>query len=100
MSLTPEHAETQTAPEVVSVPPKRRRRWPLFCLAIVTFVIGAFLVVFPWMDAWDLNSIPELVPRASDIWDEPSFRGALTGLGFVNLYIGILQFVHIARRKR
>jgi hypothetical protein len=52
------------------------------------------------MDAWDLNSIPELVPRASDIWDEPSFRGALTGLGFVNLYIGILQFVHIARRKR
>ena len=100
MSLTPESAGTQTDPETVSVPPKPPRRWLILCLAIITFVIGGFLVVFPWIDLWDLNSIPELVPGASDIWDEPYFRGALTGLGFVNLYIAVLQFARFATRRR
>ena len=100
MSLTPEPAGTQTVPEAVPVPPKRPRRWLLFFLAIFAFAVGGFLVVFPWVDAWDLNSLPEFIPRVSDIWDEPSFRGALTGLGFVNLYIGVLQFVRFLRRGR
>lgn len=100
MSLTPEPAGTQTEPQTVSVPPKRPRRWLIFCLAIVTLAIGGILIVFPWIDSWDLNSIPELVPGASDIWDEPYFRGALTGLGFVNLYIAVLQFARFVRSKR
>ena len=100
MSLTPEPAGTQTVPEAFPTPPKRPRRWLLFCLAILAFAIGGFLVVFPWVEAWDLNSVPELIPRVSEIWNEPSFRGALTGLGFVNLYIGVLQFVRFLRRGR
>ena len=100
MSLTPEPTGTETAPEKLSVPLKRPRRWPLVCLFVITFAIGGFLVVFPWTDAWDLNSMPEIIPRASDFWDEPSFRGALTGLGFLNLYVAAAQIAHVFRRRR
>jgi len=67
--------------------------------ALLTLSIGGFLVVFPWADSWNLNYIQDLVPGAQQLWDEPSFRGAITGLGFVNLYIAILQFARLLRRK-
>jgi hypothetical protein len=99
MSLTPESAVTQTAPETIAAAPKRSRQWWLFLFIVLTLGIGGFLIVFPWLDTWDFNSIQDFIPGAAQIWDEPSFRGALTGLGFVNLYIAAAQFVRFARRK-
>lgn len=99
MPLTPESAATQTVPESIPVAPERPRRWLLFVSALITLVIGGFLVVFPWMDLWDLNSVQDFIPGAPLIWDELFLRGALAGLGFVNVYIAAIQFVRFARRK-
>jgi hypothetical protein len=54
----------------------------LFC-----FELGVFLVVFPWLDYWSSNSIATLTPWMVGVWDSPYFRGALSGLGVVNIYI-------------
>ena len=99
MSLTPEPALTQAVPEAAPAPPKRRRRWPLFLFGLITLGIGGFLVVVPWVDSWNLNYIQDLIPGVRNLWDEPSFRGAITGLGFVNLYIAVLQFARAMRGK-
>jgi hypothetical protein len=98
-SATPESAAMQTVQETPPAPARRPTRWWRLLLALLTLGIGAFLIVFPWIDAWDLNSAQDLIPGASDVWDEPVLRGGLSGLGFANLYIAAVQMVRLARRK-
>jgi len=68
--------------------------------ALFAFEIGLFLVVFPWMDNWDLNYFEGVFPALRDTWNEPSFRGAVTGLGLINIYIAFLQIFYLIRRSR
>jgi hypothetical protein len=58
----------------------------LFC-----FELGVFLLVFPWLDYWNNNSIASLTPWMMSLWDSPYFRGALSGLGVVNIYISLAE---------
>jgi hypothetical protein len=68
--------------------------------AIFAFEIGLFLVIFPWMgDSWDLNYFQSLSPVFQNVWDEPYFRGAISGLGFLNIYIAMLQIARLFRRS-
>ena len=60
-------------------------------LALFIFEIGAFLAIFPWTESWELNYFQVITPQLQDLWLNPSFRGAFTGLGFVNIYIACLQ---------
>ncbi len=68
----------------------RGRIWTV-CFAILAFEIGGFLIVFPWMDAWRLNHFPSFYPPLFNVWDDPYFRGAVTGLGVVNVIIALWQ---------
>src|SRR5215471_10581695 len=86
-SSTAESAAMQAVPETLAAPMRRPRRWLRWLLTLITLGIGGFLIVFPWIDAWDLNSVQDFIPGASDVWDEPVLRGGITGLGFVNVYI-------------
>ena len=58
---------------------------------IVCFEVGVFLLVFPWLDYWNNNSLADLAPWMRDVWENPYFRGALSGLGVVNIYISIAE---------
>ena len=81
----------------------RRRLW-LGCFAVFAFEIGAFLLVFPWMDSWSLNHLPALFPSMQsdlqDLWDEPFLKGAISGLGLLNVYIAFHQVVNLIRGSR
>lgn len=110
MSPIPEDARESTArgfsSESVFPPPEnpiRQRRWPKrvfsICFAIFAFEIGLFLVIFPWMDAWNFNSIQEVVPAIRNIWGEFYVRGAVAGLGFVNLYVAGLEIARLFKRS-
>ena len=69
------------------------------CFAIFAFEIGIFLVIFPWMDdVWKVNSFPSLFPGLRQIWEDPYFRGALTGLGLVNVYVGCWELLRTLLR--
>jgi hypothetical protein len=102
MSLTPgsplseDSVPVQTAPPVA---PKRQGRLLTICFAIFAFEVGLFLVIFPWMDSWTLNFFQGVSSNVEALWDEPSFKGLVTGLGFVNIYIALLQVIRIFRRS-
>ena len=49
-------------------------------------------------DTWDLNYFNSVVPVLKGIWDDPYFRGALTGLGFVNIYIACMEVIRALKR--
>ena len=113
MSLTPNTTPTpETAAERDLVPALplrkrvgslRRRLWVVL-FALFAFEIGAFLVVFPWMDSWSLNHLPSFFPSnqiaMQDLWDEPYFRAALSCLGLCNVYISLREIVQLIRRSK
>ena len=66
---------------------------------LVCFEVGAFLLLFPWMEYWDHNSIAALAPWMRGVWDSAYFRGALSGLGLVNVYISLAEIARFRRRR-
>jgi hypothetical protein len=111
MSLTPETTPTSEAardsgppdPPRKQVGGLRRRLWAVL-FAIFALEIGTFLVAFPWMDSWTLNHLPTFFPghesELQDLWDDPYFRGALSSLGLLNLYIALREGVKLIRRSK
>jgi hypothetical protein len=97
-----EAPESYASTEIASAPPAPPRRWPgrvlSICFAIFALEVGLFLVIFPWQDNWTLNYFQGLFPAMENIWDEPYFRGAVTGLGLINVYVALLQVVRLLRR--
>lgn len=100
MSLSP---DPMPMPGAVAEPAQRKRSWQArllsICFIIFTFEIGLFLVVVPWMEeTWSLNTFQELVPALQAVWIDPYFRGAITGLGLVNIYIACHEIFRLLRR--
>jgi hypothetical protein len=104
MSLSPEPLRSPEVPSALSpqTAARRNRRRVIVGLFFALFALetGLFLVIFPWMDNWDLNYFSGVFPALENIWDDPYFRGAVTGLGFVNIYIACLQIFYLIRRPR
>ena len=93
-----------SAPSPVPTPGTTGRSWQnrllTICIAIFTFEVGLFLVLFPWMeDTWKVNYLRSLAPWLQNLWDQAAFRGALTGLGLVNIYIALRQTLGLFRRS-
>ena len=64
----------------------------VFCLTI-----GFFLLIFPWTSAWDRNYFALVIPEWHRYWDNTYTRGAISGLGVVNLYIGFIEMFRLRR---
>ena len=60
-------------------------------LVIFAFELGLFLVVFPWLDYWNMSWIPVHSPRFAVVWMSGYFRGALSGLGLLNIYVALAE---------
>lgn len=88
-----------TAP--VPPPLPRKRSWlALFsglAWIILCFELGAFLVVYPWMDGWDQNLFAHWREGWNVVWLSPWFRGAVSGLGALNLIIALVELFRYLR---
>ena len=62
-----------------------------FCFGVFAVEVGLCLVAFPWLGSWDLNWVPLRVPELRHIWLSTWMRGAITGLGLVNIYVGLAE---------
>jgi|SRR5579863_5511931 len=92
--------EEASGPVPIGVPPERPswlRRLGLLLFVVLSFEVGLFLIVFPWLESWDQNRIASMAPWLRGVWDTGYFRGALTGLGAVNVYVALSE---IARFRR
>lgn len=91
--------ESTPAAEKAAEPPKTSwyHKLALLLFIIVCFEVGVFLLVFPWMDYWGNNSIADLAPWVRPIWESNYFRGALSGLGMVNIYISLAEVLRLRR---
>ncbi len=91
------HNTTKAGPVLVMPPPPAKpprsqvwmhRIWlvvfVLFCLEV-----GIVLMVGPWTRAWTENSLSTTYPAFHEFLMNGFVRGAITGLGLVDFWIGI-----------
>jgi len=62
------------------------------------FEVGAFLIVFPWLDFWKENLLLAHWPFLQPLFLNPFFRGAVTGLGVSNIFLGAWEIGNLWRR--
>jgi hypothetical protein len=71
-------------------------------LAALFVEVGFVLIVVPWSILWDRNYFIENVPQLQAWLTSNYLRGAVSGLGAVNIGAGIAELVAIfaARARR
>jgi len=94
MSVAPD-----PSPRLERRPSPPRHRVLRLALSLFTLEIGLFLLIFPWRDSWNSNYIQDLLPMLDAVWPNSYFRGAVSGLGLVNIYLAVLEFSHFLRRS-
>jgi hypothetical protein len=62
------------------------------------FEVGAFLLIFPWLEElWDHNYFAGFGPAWARLWASPYVRGAISGLGLINI---LFSFSELSRLRR
>ena len=83
-----------------AAPPKRSRariwgrRLMMVVLVLFCIELGMALVVLPWLSVWTENSLLQRVPEARTLLSNYFVRGAFTGLGLIDIWIGVWEAVH------
>ena len=69
-------------------------------LLVATYFVevGLLLLLIPWSSFWDRNTLLEAVPAVHMWTRSPYVRGAVSGLGAVNLGAGVAEFWSAWRR--
>jgi len=73
------------------------RKLGILVFVLFCFEVGIFLLVFPWLQSWDVSWFAGMSPVVHDVWISPFFRGALSGLGLVNIYISLGEIGRLRR---
>ncbi len=99
MSSPPDPERAASTAELVGVAAPARFRRVLRTLGLVlaaaaTFLGSLVLLIYPWLEWWDENYFSRFVP----VWTSGYLRGAVTGLGVVNLALSLGSMVRIRRR--
>lgn len=68
-------------------------------LSLVVFVVfcielGMFLAILPWISVWNQNSFLGSYPTLKTLLQNNFVRGLVTGIGLVDIWIGIWEAVH------
>jgi hypothetical protein len=85
-------------PEYVEPIWMRRTKLVMFVMACI--YLGIILVILPWNDAWTQNGLIHRYPTLRELALNNFFRGAITGLGFVNIWLGVWEAVHYREPKK
>ncbi len=62
--------------------------------------VGFALVVVPWSGFWDRNYFAQALPFVGDVITNDFVRGAITGLGLVNLVVGLSELISLLFASR
>lgn len=55
--------------------------------------VGLLLIVLPWSRFWERNYFIEMAPALRLVLTNHYVRGAISGLGFVNLFAGFAEMI-------
>ena len=68
--------------------------------AFFCFEIGVVLILLPWLNVWDHNYFSRLASRWPELWMSPYLRGAISGVGAVDVVISFIELFRLRRFAR
>jgi len=103
-----EEPPAQPPPEQAQEQPQRATwfsRLTSVLFVIFCFEIGLFLLIYPWTDSWTNNYFAWIAPGAMqtpwhEFWNNTFARGALSGMGVVNLWIALAEVFRMFSGRR
>jgi len=70
-------------------------------LLVAYFIeVGVLLVFVPWSAFWERNYFTQLVPGLGAIVGNPFVRGAVSGLGVINVIAGVAELYSLFSSRR
>jgi hypothetical protein len=84
-------SSTSTPPSLTAKFQKWHRAVLSICLIIFSAELAFCLIVLPWRSTWEISYIPMHVKQLSGVWMSFYFRGILTGLGLLNVYVALAE---------
>ena len=64
-------------------------------LVVFFFEVGVVLIFIPWSAFWDRNYFAQLVPSLQATMTNNFVRGAVSGLGVINVVAGLAELVSV-----
>jgi len=61
---------------------------------LILFELGAVLLFVPWLGLWDTNYFLSQYPLLRPYLLHPSLRGAITGLGALDIIVALNMWRH------
>jgi hypothetical protein len=107
--LFPEQEPVQIPPAATPMPPPPHpsrsdaeggapvwlQRTSLFVLVLFCVYLGVLVMVLPWWPRmWDQNMFIEARPQLSHLLHMGAVRGFISGLGALDIWIGVSEAVH------
>ena len=94
--------ERHKGPVLVMPPPRHkpslwqvwRARLVLVEFVFVCVVIGIILLIAPWTSLWTSNSLLATFPRVREFMMRDFVRGIVSGLGIVDIWLGVGEAIH------
>ena len=80
--------------------PPPRRSWFQRITSVLFIVfcleLGLYLLIYPWTDSWAGNYFAwigplKLQPYWHQVWNNAYLRGAISGLGLVNVWVAVAE---------
>jgi len=77
-----------------------RERFKLVIFVVFCIELGIFLIAYPWTPWWTENSLLVDYPRLASILSTGVIRGMVSGLGILDIWIGIWQAIRYREKPR
>ena len=61
-------------------------------ILLIWLVLGLILILVPWLDSWETNYLFYQYPALGLLLKNPFLRGAISGLGFMNILLSLEAF--------
>jgi hypothetical protein len=65
--------------------------------AVFSIELGIFLLIYPWLPIWSQNWFFNLSPVLYRWFVSQQFRGAVAGLGVLNIFVGLVELGRFLR---
>jgi hypothetical protein len=104
--VSPEPNISFPAEAVLAAKPPQAAEIPLWAqrLQLIIFVVfciqlGLLLAVLPWKPVWTDNSLVAGMPGLRAVLQHNFVRGLVTGLGLVDIWLGVMEAVRYREKK-
>ncbi len=75
----------------------KRKKFQIVLLSLFFAEMGLFLIIFPWVEVWEKNFFARLSPALTAVLMNYFFRGAISGLGIVNLWLSLAEILRLSK---